>query len=221
MAVQDRTATALAYAWWLTGEPQAARRAADAAAASPRVAAAGYDERLPTLLREVRAAAPTSTMCPASELALLHDAHGLSLEVAARLIGLDLADARVELAHGRLEALAETVMDPFAHPERLGGLAVRNPADVAHARQCDSCEEAAQLIERGRGELLELATASMDVEAGPASGGADPDPAAPAGADRGSLPGLTEPNRRLVAFGLAAVMVIVVLLLAFGGGPGA
>lgn len=201
MAVEERNLVALAYAWWLTGEEAAARDAADAAAASPRVAAAGYDQQLPALLREVRATAPARSMCPASELALLHDAHGLPLGQAADLVGLDVADARVELAHGRLEALTETVLDPFAHPERLGGLAVRNPADVAHARQCHSCGQAARLIERGRAELLELA--AVPVEAEPAS----PVPA--------------EPNRRLVVFGLVAIVAVVVLLLAFGGGPGA
>lgn len=201
MGAEDRTAAALAYAWWLTGEEDAARNAVRVATASPHVAAAGYDEHMPTLLREVRTAAPPPTMCPASELALLHDAHGLPLEVAARLVGLPAADARVELAHGRLEALAETVLDPFVHPERLGGLAVRNPADVAHARQCPSCAEAAHLIERGREELLDLAAMPVD---------AHPQPPAPA-----------EPNRRLLVYGLVATVVFVVLLLAVRGGLGA
>lgn len=210
MGLEDRNAAALVYAWWLTGEEEAARDVAASVAASARLATAGDDDRLPTLLREVRAAAPARTMCPASELALLHDAHGLALDAAAALVGVDEADARVELAHGRLEALPETVLDPFTHPERLGGLAVGNPADVAHARQCPSCEEARRLVERGRGELLDLAAEAVDGALGAA-------PAETPGAVQGRSPS-TQANGRMVVVGLAAIAIVVVALLVFGAG---
>lgn len=151
------TALAYTYAWWLTGDE-------DAAAQAVRTAMArwveGDSEDPPArvaLLEAVRTVAiDRRTMCPASELALLHDASGVPLPDAARLADIDEADARVELAHGRLEALLETVRDPFTHPERLGGLAVGNPPDIAHARQCPNCATVADLLSRGREELREL-----------------------------------------------------------------
>lgn len=204
MAVHDTSASAppdeaLAYAWWLTGDPQTASAAVRRAAASPAVTDAGPDERLTVLLRAVRdVAAPAPTMCPASELALLHDGHGLALDVAARVAAIDDADARTELAHGRLEALPETVVDPFSHPERLGGLAVGNPADVAHTRQCDSCRQARQLVLRGRTEVRRLAA---PVAAEPVDAGSD------------EAPGVTYPLRWLVAMGLAALAILVTVAL--------
>jgi hypothetical protein len=150
----QETELAYTYAWWLTGEEHAAEAAVRAAAG--RVPAAN-GEHLPALLAGVRAAAIAArTMCPASEVALLHDGHGLPLDQAAGVAVVDLSDARTELAHGRLEALHETPTGPFEHPERLGGLAVGNPADVAHARQCDGCGRAQDLLTRGREELRSL-----------------------------------------------------------------
>lgn len=158
MDAHDYRSVAYTYAWWLTGDEQAAGAAVRAAVDSPAVLAAAGAERLPALLAAVRATTgPTPSMCPASEVALLHDAHGLDLDAVAGLAAVDRADVRTELAHGRLEALTETVIDPFEHPERLGGLAVGNPADVAHARQCTSCAQTRDLLERGRTELRELA----------------------------------------------------------------
>lgn len=147
---------AFTYAWWLTGDPGAAESAVRRAAAQigEDVPAAG---RRVALLEAVRAGAiQERTMCPASELAILHDAQGLDLPEAARLAGIDPADARVELAHGRLEALLETVREPFAHPERLGGLAVGNPPDIAHSRQCDSCAGVLGLLGAGRDALRDI-----------------------------------------------------------------
>lgn len=160
MAIEQReVVVAFTYAWWLTGDEQAAATAVSQAAAEPGVAGAGEDARFEVLLRTVRGiAAPTPTMCPASELALLHDAQGIDLHVAAGLVGVAEGDVGVELAHGRLEALVETVRGEFTHPERLGGLAVGNPADVAHARQCASCAGVRDLIGRGRDELTAIGT---------------------------------------------------------------
>jgi hypothetical protein len=147
---------AFTYAWWLTGDPGAAESAVREAAA--QVGDDGpADGRRIALLEAVRAGAIRErTMCPASELAILHDAQGLDLPDAARLARIDPADARVELAHGRLEALLETVREPFAHPERLGGLAVGNPPDVAHSRQCDSCADVLRLLATGRDALRDI-----------------------------------------------------------------
>lgn len=147
---------AFTYAWWLTGDPGAAESAVRRAAALIG-ADTPADGRRVALLEAVRAGAiQERTMCPASELAILHDAQGLDLPDAARLARIDPADARVELAHGRLEALLETVREPFAHPERLGGLAVGNPPDVAHSRQCDSCAEVLRLLGAGRDALRDI-----------------------------------------------------------------
>ncbi|MBA2318773.1 MAG: hypothetical protein H0V93_13490 [Euzebyales bacterium] len=144
------TGVAFDYAWWLTGDD-------DRAAAAVRAALARPADRLAGLLGDVRRAAiDVPSMCPASELALLHDRARLPLPDAAALVALDADEARAELAHGRLEALVETVDTAFAHPERLGGLAVSNPADVAHARTCDSCATARGALRRGRDALGEL-----------------------------------------------------------------
>ena len=155
------TAIAFTYAWWLTGDE-------DAAAAAVRAASSGLegleadDGFMEALLREVRRhAAPAPTMCPSSELALLHDTSGLSLDAACRMVEIDEATGRAALAHGRLEALVENVRDPFEHPERLGGLAVGNPADVAHARQCESCGRAERLLIAGRRELSGIGLLSV------------------------------------------------------------
>ena len=154
----DVTAAAFAYAWWLTGDEARAEQAVRTVFAGSPSRSGEASADTPGLLRAVRAAAISSpTMCPASELTLLHDVHGLALGEAADLVTLDARDARTELAHGRLEALPETVEGDVAHPERLGGLAVGNPADVAHARQCTECGEVMSLLERGREELTELA----------------------------------------------------------------
>lgn len=215
MADED-LAVAYTYAWWLTGDEGAAVAAARSATASQAVAAAEPGRRLEILLREVRAtAAPTPTMCPASEVALLHDAHGLALEDAAAVVAVDAADARTELAHGRLEALSETVIDPFTHPERLGGLAVGNPADVAHARQCDNCAQARDLLGRGRAELRLLPTPPV-----PAALAAADDPAGDLGPPAtGARRATARPGhgRPLVALALAVVAVVAVVLLTLGG----
>lgn len=153
-AVSDAD-VAFTYAWWLTGDAGAAEAAVRRAWEQVRDLAP--EGRAVALLEAVRTRAiDRPTMCPASELAVLHDAHGLDLPEAARLCRVDLADARVELAHGRLEALLETVREPFAHPERLGGLAVGNPPDVAHARQCDNCATVERLLRQGRDTLREI-----------------------------------------------------------------
>lgn len=224
---------AFTYAWWLTGDETAAVAAVRAATANPAVTAAAPDRRREVLLREVRAtAAPTPTMCPASEVALLHDVHGLGLEEAAGLAAVDPADARTELAHGRLEALLETVIDPFVHPERIGGLAVSNPADVAHARQCDNCAQARALLEQGRAELRLLGSRPVPEalarwpDLAEARGTAEPaaetetaEPAEATGTAGTVAPGRT--RRRLLTVALAAVAVLAtVLLIAGDGGQG-
>jgi hypothetical protein len=174
---------AFTYAWWLTGD-DAAAEAAVAEAARTLPADTDDEVRLAALLASVRRiAAPQPTMCPASELALLHDAQHLPLDTAARLVGIAPEDSTAQLAHGRLEALLESVTEPFAHPERLGGLAVGNPPDVAHARTCDSCSDAAALLRRGRSELAALPeipapTALLASGRAGAAGAADPDAAA-------------------------------------------
>lgn len=151
----DEVSVAFTYAWWLTGDDAAAE-------AAVRQALGDYPDdgnataRLGSLLRAVRAAAaPEPTMCPASEVALLHDAHAIPLDLAADLVCIPAEEARTELAHGRLEALVESP-ERLLHPERLGGLAVGNPPDVAHTRTCDSCATVRELLRRGREELISL-----------------------------------------------------------------
>lgn len=187
---------AFTYAWWLTGDDAAAEAAVrEAALRLPATTTAtgggeqgeaGTDARVAALLRVVRVlAAPERTMCPASELALLHDGQCLPLDLAAELAEIPTADVRIELAHGRLEALRQTVTTPFEHPERLGGLAVGNPADIAHSRVCPGCADALELLRRGRQELSALpritppaallaALAGLDGEAVDAAHGAVP-----------------------------------------------
>lgn len=148
---------ALDYGWWLTGDLDVARAVVDQALAASRVQPGNDGDDLERLLRQVREAAGAApTLCPASELALLHDGHALPLDIAASLAGVLPADARTELAHGRLEALPDLPGRPLAHPERLGGLAVGNPADVAHARQCADCGTLRALLLRGRAEVADL-----------------------------------------------------------------
>lgn len=150
---------AYTYAWWLTGSADAARDAVSAALARPDVPGADAELRRDILLRRVRAAAiSTPTMCPASELALLHDALGVALDSAAGLARIHPLDAQTELAHGRLEALdadAEAAVT-VVEPHRLGGLAVGNPADVAAARQNPALAALREMILEGRSELLAL-----------------------------------------------------------------
>ncbi len=155
MIVEDgEAALAYTYAWWLTGDEQSARSAVLAAIERPEVPGADDQLRVEILLRRVRAAAiQAPTMCPASELALLHDGMGLALDSAAGLASIDSREARTELAHGRLEALGPDVEVEVVEPERLGGLAVGNPADVAAARQNPKLGRLRELILQGRDEL--------------------------------------------------------------------
>ena len=151
-------ALAYTYAWWLTGSEQAARSAVLAAVGRPEVPGADPQLRIEILLRRVRSAAVSApTMCPASELALLHDAIGIGLDSAAGLVHVDAKEARTELAHGRLEALGPEAEFEITQPERLGGLAVGNPADVAAARQNESLRHLREMILTGRDELIDLA----------------------------------------------------------------
>ncbi len=146
---------AYTYAWWLTGSDSAARTAVLAAVDRPDVPGADPELRQEILLRRVRAAAVAApTMCPASELALLHDAIGLGLDSAAGLALIDAREARTELAHGRLEALGPDATFEITEPHRLGGLAVGNPADVAAARQNDKLAALREAILQGRDELV-------------------------------------------------------------------
>lgn len=188
----DTVATAFAYAWWLLGDTAEAERivrgvlaeTAEESAGScldgaPSDPAAGTEpldselttaplagqEQLQRLIARVRAAAiATPSMCPSSEVALLHDRYGLPLDGAAAIASVETVDAPAALAHGRLEALTELSLASFAHPDRLGGLALANPPDVAHARQCDSCAAAAEALSRGRRELYDLPAAPTTLD---------------------------------------------------------
>lgn len=155
MLVHDAE-VAFTYAWWLTGDTDSAEAAVQRAVAELNLEADQEPGRAQLLAAIRTNAIEQPTMCPASELAVLHDSHGLDLIEAAHLLALDPNDATTQLANGRLEALSETVREPFAHPERLGGLAVSNPSDVAHARRCDSCATAARLLDQGRDALREI-----------------------------------------------------------------
>ena len=170
MATRENNPVEVAYdyAWWLTGDDDQAARAVQT---FERIT------DLPDALATIRLnAIDERTMCPASELALLHDRALLPLDQAARIAVVPEADARTELAHGRLEALEATVDSAFVHPERLGGLAVANPADVAHARTCDDCASALESLREGRAALeaiplrasgpAEQAEGARDVEHG-------------------------------------------------------
>lgn len=158
MIIEDGEAgLAYTYAWWLTGDDERARAAVLAAVARPEVPGADDALRVEILLRRVRAAAVEQpTMCPASELALLHDGIGLPLDSAAGLAEIDSREARTELAHGRLEALGASDEVEVVEPERLGGLAVGNPADVAATRQNPKLAALRDMILRGRDELVTL-----------------------------------------------------------------
>ncbi|MGI8575315.1 MAG: hypothetical protein ACR2MA_08225 [Egibacteraceae bacterium] len=152
MAIRAKPSwSAYTYAWWLTGNESDAERALREGAAS----LSRRDEGLLPLLAAVRSAAGERTMCPASELALLHDLEGLELPEAAGIVAIEPPDAPTELAHGRLEAL-EHPLSEIEHPERLGGLAVGNPADVAHARQCDGCGRVRGQLSEGRKSIKQL-----------------------------------------------------------------
>jgi hypothetical protein len=162
MRADERQAgAAYTYAWWLTGDDDAAVGAIRAAFGRLAEAGEGDGPPLTVLMRGVRAhVGDLRPMCPASELALLHDGLDVELGAAAELAGVPSDDVTVALAHGRLEGLLETVREDFEHPERLGGLAVGNPADIAHARQCPSCARGRTLLERGRNELREVVAVS-------------------------------------------------------------
>jgi hypothetical protein len=186
MAAQEAVVTAYTYAWWLSGEGRTAEDAVRTAVLRHR--ATKDPERLEALLREVRNLAATGpTMSPAAELALLHDHQGIELDAAARLAEIALTDAREALARGRLEALVRRVDEPFEHPDRLGGLAVGNPGDINHARQCDSCAHARQLLVAGRRELHDLPAPTIPdslADLTPGMAEVAPAPDAPAAAER-------------------------------------
>jgi hypothetical protein len=192
--------TAYTYAWWLTGDD-------DAAAAAVRTAlqSAPNGDQL-ALLRAVREASPDAAMLPPSELALLHDVCGIDLGTAATLVGVAKPEAAAMLASGRLEALTDSASAEIAHPERLGGLAVRRPADIAHARRCKSCGEISERIQRGRDELLSIAPVAPPSDllggVGAEETAAPPEepvaeeqpPVAPRGETVTPLPGADEPD---------------------------
>ena len=160
-ADERQAAAAYAYAWWMTGDEDAASTTLNAALATPDPDESDDSARLAVLMTGVREAlGDVRTMPLSSELALLHDGFGVPLEAAARLAGVPADGAGLALAHGRLEALLETVRDDFRHTEHLGGLAVGDPAAVAHAADCHSCGKALTLIERGRVELRAVAPVS-------------------------------------------------------------
>jgi hypothetical protein len=210
-------ARAYTYAWWLAGDEAAAERALRDAVERSDVRDRPSPERLEALLRAVRTnAAPQRTMCPASEVALLHDGHGLPLDVAAGLAAVDPDDARTELAHGRLEALLGHAGEPFVHPERLGGLAVGNPADVAHARQCDSCERARELLARGRDELRDLPVLEPPPDLRALWPGADGPDDAPAPQRGGDDDGPASRSAARTLVGSGCIAAAIVLLLVYG-----
>ena len=158
-ADERQAAVAYAYAWWMTGDDEAAGTALREALAAP--APVGGEDVPVALARGVRRhLGDLRAMPPASEVALLHDGFGLPLEAAAQLASVPAERAASELAHGRLEALLETVREEFRHPERLGGIAVGAADDLAHAQDCRSCGKARVLIERGRTELQQVSSVS-------------------------------------------------------------
>ena len=181
MRADERQAgAAYTYAWWLTGDDDAAVAALRAAFTRLDAADERGERPLTVLMQGVRAhLGEVRPMCAASELALLHDGLEVELGPAAELAGIAADDITVQLAHGRLEGLLETVREEFDHPERLGGLAVGNPPDIAHARQCPSCARARTLIERGRSELREVVAVSPPPGLLTGLVGGAPPPAAP------------------------------------------
>lgn len=184
-ADERQAARAYAYAWWMTGDEDAAGTALGAGLATPEPDEPDERDdsaRLVVLMQGVRAhLGDLRTMPPSSELALLHDGFDLPLAAAAELAGVAADEADFALAHGRLVALLETVREDFEHADRLGGLAVGNPEDVAHASQCRSCGRALVLIERGRTELREVSPVSAPpgMIAGMVADAAPAEPAAP------------------------------------------
>lgn len=160
-ADERQAAAAYAYAWWMTGDEDAASTALGAALATAEPAQADDAARRTALMSGVREAlGDLRTMPPSSELALLHDGFDVPLEAAGRLAGVDPQATALALATGRLEALLETVRGDFRHTEHLGGLAVGDPEALAHAADCHSCRKALTLIERGRVELREVSPVS-------------------------------------------------------------
>ena len=159
-ADERQAAVAYTYAWWLTGDDDAAAAAVRAALRADDPASDGAEVVVALAGGVRRHLGEQRAMCPSSEMTLLHDGLGIDLPAAAALAGVSREDTPVGLAHGRLEALLETVHETFEHPERLGGLAVGDPPDMAHARQCPSCARARTLIERGRTELREVVSVS-------------------------------------------------------------
>ena len=162
MHVDERqVAAAYTYAWWLTGDDDAAARALENALTTAVAAPDSGEPPAVALARAVRVELrDVQTMFGPSQLALLHDALELPLAAAADIAGVAPDDMGFALAHGRMEALLETVRDPFDHPDRLGGLAVDDAEAIAHARTCPSCARARTLIERGRTELRAVAPVS-------------------------------------------------------------
>lgn len=160
-ADERQAAVAYAYAWWMTGDDDVAATALRQALAAPDPAESGDEARLVALVRGIRAAlGDVRAMPPASELALLHDGFGVPLAPAAELAMVPARETGIHLAHGRLEALLETVREDFRHPEHLGGLALGTAEDLAHAEDCRSCGRARVLIERGRSELEQVSSVS-------------------------------------------------------------
>ena len=162
MHVDERqAAAAYTYAWWLTGDDDAAAQALENAMQTAAAASDTAEPSAVALARAVRSELrDVHTMFGPSQLALLHDALELPLDAAADIAGVEPDDIGFALAHGRMEALLETVRDPFDHPDRLGGLAVADSEAIAHAHTCTSCARARTLIERGRTELRAIAPVS-------------------------------------------------------------
>lgn len=208
MTDRSARAAAIGYGWWLTGDAAAAAAAADRALASRAVRAAGPDGQLAALLAHVRAEAPAGRdLDPASEVALLHDRLGVPLDVAVSLSGAAPADAGELLARGRLAALPDLPRTPGAHPERLAGLAVGEPTDVAHARRCADCRAARRLLRRGHDEIVALppAPGATGRPEAPPVGWGIPALALAGAAVAGSLAAVSVPVA-LMAAALAAVV---------------
>src|SRR5688500_11744272 len=125
MQVDERqAAVAYTYAWWMSGEEDTAAAAVRSALRADTPADASPGQTQIALVRAVRdALGDTPWMFPACQVALLHDGRGLPLDEAADIAGVTPDDTTIALAQGRLEALLESVRDPFEHPQRLGGLA--------------------------------------------------------------------------------------------------
>lgn len=160
-ADERQAAVAYAYAWWMIGDDDAAAAVLREAISSPDPHEDSDEARLAALMTAVRTALGDNRPMPeASELALLHDGFDVPIRTAAQLARVPADRAPAQLAHGRLEALLETVREDFRHPERLGGLAIGADDDVEHTAECRSCSRALALIERGRVELREVSPVS-------------------------------------------------------------